>query len=179
MDTNHAWETFDSLFREIVATSSLFGPHATVDDVVLDTESRELRGFTVHHLIAAQLAGNAPRLSRIQHTIGALLGDQRWHITATDHLAGTVRFAHLDHAPPAASSCTRPRPQGDKAHLGASPVAIIVDEYSEVSDRLKTGVSLTDGDKSTLLDLLRLARERPVRIVSAMTRPPFSTNYPR
>lgn len=178
MDTNHAWETFDS-FREIVATSALFGPHATVDDVVLDTESGELRSFTVHHRIAAQLAGDAPRLSRIERTIGELLGDQRWHITATDHLEGTVKFAHLDHTPAASPGRPRPQPEGDKAQLGASPVAIIVDEYSEVCDRLKTGDSLTDGGKSTLLDVLRLAREQPVRVVSAMTRPPLSTNYPR
>ena len=178
MDTNHAWETFDRFLRENART--IFGPHASVDDVVLDTESGELRGFTVHHLIATQLAGNARRLSRIERTIGELLGDQRWHITATDHLEGTVKFAHLDHAPPAAApDRTRPQAEGDQTQLGASPVAIIVDEYSEVCDRLKTGVSLTDGDKYTLLDLLRLAREQPVRIVSAMTRPPLSTNYPR
>ncbi|MEN4464448.1 hypothetical protein VXE65_20755 [Mycolicibacterium conceptionense] len=153
MDTNHAWETFDRFLRENVRT--IFGPHASV-------ESGELRGFTVHHLIATFDTGQSSCVA------GELRGRP------------PRRHCHLDHAPPAAApDRTRPQAEGDHTQLGASPVAIIVDEYSEVCDRLKTAVSLTDDNKYTLLDLLRLAREQPVRIVSAMTRPPLSANYPR
>ena len=79
------------MLSEQIATKTLFGPGATLDDLEFAEDEDGLIGFTVHHKISAALAGGNG-LYRIQCRIDELLGGVGdWYVIA-DHIAGTIRF---------------------------------------------------------------------------------------
>jgi hypothetical protein len=87
------WPPVVRMLSEQIATNTLFGAGATLDNLKFEENGDRLIGFTVHHKISAALV-SGHRLHHIQRIVNRLLGGD-W-ITVADHIAGTVRFTRRD-----------------------------------------------------------------------------------